>query len=154
MPQLQLPIFPAGAKEINRNMAVQCKDGRVAYFHGQLPVFQHDEKSVKSFRLFTSQMVDGGTVKAREIAEAFGVPLATVKRYVKLYRERGAEGFFEPRPRQRSETKLSGEIKERAQQLLEEGKNVAEVGRALNVLPTTLHKAIRSQRLKGNKKKR
>ena len=56
MPQLQLPIFPAGAKEINRNVAVQCRDGRVAYFHGQLPVFQHDEKSVKSFRFFTSQM--------------------------------------------------------------------------------------------------
>ena len=154
MPQLQLPIFPAGAKEINRNMAVQCKDGRVAYFHGQLPVFQHDEKSVKSFRFFTSQMIDAGTVKTREIAEAFGVPLATVKRYVKLYREQGAEGFFELRQRQRSETQLNGEIKERAQQLLEEGKSVAEVGRELNVLPTTLHKAIRSQRLPVNKKKR
>jgi hypothetical protein len=31
-----LPIFPAGAKEINQNLAVQCKDGRVAYFHGQM----------------------------------------------------------------------------------------------------------------------
>jgi transposase len=154
MAQLQLPIFPAGAKEINRNMAVQCKDGKVGYFHGQLAVFQHEEKSVKSFRFFTSQMVDAGTVKAREVAEAFGVPLATVKRYVKLYREQGAEGFFETRSRRRSETKLNEEIKQQAQQLLEQGKNVAEVGRALNVLPTTLHKAIRSQRLKGNKKKR
>jgi hypothetical protein len=30
---------------------------------------------------------------------------------------------------------------------------VAEVGRALNVLPTTLHKAIRSQRLAVKKKR-
>jgi transposase-like protein len=153
MPQLQLPIFPAGAKEINRDMAVQCKDGKVAYFHGHLPVFQHPEDNVKSFRFFTSQMIDAGTVKAREIAEAFGVPLATVKRYVKLYREQGAEGFFELRSRQRSETKLTDEIKEKAQQLLENGKNVAEVGRELNVLPTTLHKAIRSQRLEFKKKR-
>jgi hypothetical protein len=131
MPQLQLPVFPAGAKEISKNMAVECKDGRVAYFHGQMPVFQHDEKSVKSFRLFTSQLVDAGTLKAREVAEGFGVPLATVKRYVALYRQKGAEGFFEGRPRRRSETKLTGEIKDRAQQLLEQGKNVAEVGRAL-----------------------
>jgi len=58
-------------------------------------------------RLFTSQLVDAGTVKAREVAEGFGVPLATVKRYVKLYREQGAEGFFERRERQRSETKLT-----------------------------------------------
>jgi transposase len=153
MPQLQLPIFPAGAKEISKNMAVQCQDGRVAYFHGQLPVFQHDEKSVKSFRFFTSQLIDAGTLKVREVAEGFGVPLATVKRYVALYREQGAEGFFERRPRRRSETKLTGEIKEQAQQLLEQGKNVAEVGRALNVLPTTLHKAIRSQRLAVKKKR-
>ena len=40
MPQLQLPIFPAGATEINSNIAVQCKDGKVVYFHGHLPVFQ------------------------------------------------------------------------------------------------------------------
>ena len=152
MPQLQLPIFPAGAKEISKNMAVQCKDGKVAYFHGQMPVFQHDEKSVKSFRFFTSQLVDAGTVKAREVAEGFGVPLATVKRYVKLYREQGAEGFFERRERQRSETKLTSEIKKQAQQLLEQGKNVAEVGRVLSVLPTTLHKAIRSQRLVKKKR--
>ena len=43
-------------------------------------------------------------------------------------------------------------IKRQAQQLLEAGNNVAEVARALNVLPTTLHKAIRSQRLEWNKK--
>ena len=95
-------------------------------------------------------MIDAGTAKAREVAHGFRVPLATVKRYVKLYREQGAEGFFEPRRRRRSETKLNGEIKERAQQLLETGKSVAEVGRALNVLPATLHKAIRSQRLPVN----
>ena len=29
-----------------------------------------------------------------EIARAFAVPLVTVKRYVKLYRERGAAAFF------------------------------------------------------------
>jgi hypothetical protein len=62
MPQLQWPIFAAGAKEIDRNMAVQRKDGRVAYLHGQMAVFQHEEKSVKSFRFFTSQLVDAGTV--------------------------------------------------------------------------------------------
>ncbi len=154
MPQLQLPIFPAGSKEITKDIAVQCEDGRVAYLYGHVPVFQHAEKNVKSFRFFTSQMIDAGTVRAPDVARAFGVPLATVKRYVKVYREQGAEGFFQHKPRQRSETKLTGEIKRQAQQMLEEGRNVAEVGRALNVLPTTLHKAIQSQRLEWVKKKR
>ena len=61
-------------------------------------------------------------MKAREVAEGFGVPLATVKRYVKLYREQGAEGFFARHERQRSESKLTTEIKEQAQQLLEQAR--------------------------------
>jgi len=152
MPQLQLPIFPAGATEINNNIAVQCKDGKVVYFHGHLPMFQHEENSVKSFRYFTSHMIDAGTIRTVDVARTFGVPLATVKRYLKQYREQGTEEFFQRKPRLRSETKLTGEIKRQAQQLLEEGNNVAAVGRALHVLPTTLHKAIRSQRLDWNKK--
>ena len=76
-----------------------------------------------------------------------------MKRYVKVYREEREEGFFQPRQRQRSETKLTSEIKQQAQQLLEEGENVAEVGRRLNVLPATLHKAIKSQRLEVKEKR-
>ena len=48
---------------------------------------------------------------------------------------------------------LKGELKERAQLLLDEGKSVPEVGRTLNVLPDTLHKAIGTQRLHRPKKK-
>ena len=78
MPQLQLPMFPAGATAINKNVAVQSKDGKVVYFHGHLPVFQHEENSLKSFRYFTSHMIDAGTIRAADVARTFGVPLATV----------------------------------------------------------------------------
>jgi len=83
MPQLQLPIFPAGVTEINSQIAVQKEAGRVFYLHGHLPLFQHQEQDVQSFRMFTSQMIAGGTVKPKEIVKAFGVPMVTVKRYVK-----------------------------------------------------------------------
>jgi transposase-like protein len=63
------------------------------------------------------------------------------------------DGFFQKRTRKRSETKLTAEIKQQARQLLEQGANVAAVGRQLKVLPTTLHKAIRSQRLEFKKKR-
>ena len=43
MPQLQLPVFPAGAKCITDGIAVECRDQRVVYVYGSLPVFQHDE---------------------------------------------------------------------------------------------------------------
>src|SRR2546427_747341 len=66
MPQLQLPIFPAGVTEINSQIAVQKEAGRVCYIHGHLPVFQHEVQDVRSFRMLTSQMIDTGTVKPKE----------------------------------------------------------------------------------------
>ena len=47
-------------------------------------------KAMRSFRMFTSQMIVNGTVKPKEIVRAFGVPMITVKRYVKLNREHGS----------------------------------------------------------------
>ena len=153
MPQLQLPIFPAGTKEINQNIGVQCGEGKVVYLHGHLPVFQHDESDLKSFRLFTSQMVANGVARGREVAEAFGVPMGTVKRYLSRFRMEGPPGFYRSKVRQRSETKLTEEIKEQAQALLSAGCSVAEVARETGVLATTLHKAIRAKRLQFKKKR-
>ncbi len=140
MPQLQLPIFPSGVTPINPQIAVQCESGKVAYLHGHLPVFQHDEKDLASFRLFTSQMIVNGNVRHGEIVRAFGVPLSTVKRYAKLYREKGAAGFFAPR-RRRSAVVLTAEVKPQAQALLDEGKSAAEVGQELAILPDTVRPA-------------
>jgi hypothetical protein len=153
MPQLQLPTFPAGATEITREVAVQKQDGRVFYLYGHLPVFQHAEKDLKSFRLFTSQLIVNGTVKQNDIVRAFGVPLITVKRAVKLYRERGAEGFFQAKPRKVSGRVLQGEVLNRAQALLAAGRSVPEVAAEVEVLANTLHKAIRAKRLAGPQKK-
>jgi hypothetical protein len=80
---MQLPMFPAGVTEINNGIAVEVEDGRVCYIYGHLAVFQHDKEDVRSFRMFTSQMIVHGSVKPREIVETFGVPIVTVKRYVK-----------------------------------------------------------------------
>src|SRR5208337_4019980 len=49
-----------------------------------------------TFRLFSTQLVINGNATQAEISRAFGVPLVTVKRYVKLYREHGAAAFFAP----------------------------------------------------------
>ena len=102
MPQRQLPIFPAGVTEINNSIAVQKEAGQVVYIHGHLPVFHHEEEDIGSFRMFTSQMIVNGTVKPKEIVKAFGVPVITVKRYVKVFRDQGAKGFYETKARQSS----------------------------------------------------
>ena len=103
--------------------------------------------------MFTSQMIVNGTVKRQEIVRAFGVPLITVKRYVKVFRERGTEGFYMAKPRHSSASVLKGEVLERAQQLLDAGQSAPEVARELQVLANTVHKAIRAGRLRKGQKK-
>jgi len=152
MPQLQLPIFPQGLTSISEDLAFQREDGKVVYFHGLLPVFQHEEKDLKSFRMFTSQLIDNGTVRQGDIVRAFGVPLATVKRYMKVHRQHGTAGFFQ-QPRRRSASVLTAEVKQRAQALLDEGKSVPEVSSEIGVAGNTLHKAIHAGRLHAVKKK-
>jgi transposase len=153
MPQLQLPLFPQGLTSITEDLAFQQEDGKVVYFHGLLPVFQHDQKDLKSFRMYTSQLIANGTVRQRDIVRAFGVPLATVKRYMKVHRKQGAAGFFQ-QARRRSANVLTPEVKRRAQILLDEGKSVPEVSKEIGVAGNTLHKAIQAGRLHAIKKKR
>ena len=152
MPQVQLPIFPAGVTHINSEVAFEERDGKVYYFNGHLPVFVHEKGALATFRLFSTQLVINGNATQAEISRAFGVPLVTVKRYVKLYREAGAGAFFAP-AKKRSASKLSAEVCHQAQGLLDQGLTVPEVGRQLGILPNTLHKAIRSGRLRAAKKK-
>jgi transposase len=153
MPQLQLPLFPPGVTEINSRIAVHVENGRVCYVHGMLPVFGHEEEDIESFRMFTSQMIVNGTVKPKQIVKAFGVPMITVKRYVKVYRERGARGFYASKPRHSSASVLKGEVLKRAQELLEEGRSVPEAAKELGLLGNTVHKAIRTGRLRRPQKK-
>lgn len=152
MPQLQLPVFPHGVTSITADLAFQPENGKVVYFHGLLPVFQHEREDLRSFRMFTSQLVANGTVRQRDIVRAFGVPLATVKRYMKVHRRQGTAGFFQP-PRRRAASVLTTEVKQRVQALLDEGKSVPEVSREIGVAGNTLHKAIQAGRLHAIKKK-
>jgi len=94
MPQARLPFFPEDIELINMHIGVQKKNGIIYYFNGMMPVFQHPEKDLSSFRLFTSQLVVNGNVKQVDIVRAFGVSSISVKRWVKKYREKGAEAFF------------------------------------------------------------
>jgi len=152
MPQLQLPVFPAGTTAINPELAFERREDQVVYFNGHLPVFTHTTQDLASFRFFTTQLIVNGTASQGEIVEAFGVPLTTVKRCCRLYRERGASAFFKP-PARRQGHRLTPEKLAEAQALLEEGKTVPAISAQLGILTSTLHKAIDGGRLKQFKKK-
>ena len=149
---MRLPIFPDGVTHITAEIAFQRDAGKVYYFSGHLPVFVHDERDLATFRMFTSQLAINGNVTQAQISRTFGVPLVTVKRYVKLYRQGGVHAFFAPQKR-RTGHKLTAEVRQHAQTLLNKGLAVPEVGRRVGILANTLHKAIRDGRLVHNIKK-
>jgi len=105
MPQVQLPLFPSGTTHLNDDLAFECRDGRVTYFNGHLPVFTHAQDDLGAFRLFTSQLVVNGSATQGDIRRAFGVPKVAVQRAVDKYRAGGAAAFFVP-PKPRSGRRL------------------------------------------------
>jgi hypothetical protein len=153
MPQVQLPIFPAGSVEINHDLACRTEGDQVIYYNGHLPVFTHGKDDLASFRLFTSQLIVQGSATQGHVAKAFGVPLIAIKRSTKLYRQRGAAGFFVPKAR-REGSKLNAHKLEEARALLGQGQPLAVVSAQTGVLTDTLRKAIQAGRLPAVKKKK
>lgn len=152
MPQIQMPLFPQGTTELTGDLAFEVRDGRVTYFYGHLPVFTHDEKDVRTFRMITSQFIVNGAVKQSQIIKAFGLPAVTVKRYVKLYRTKGTAGFFQE-PRHRGPAVLTEDILKQAQRLLDDGMGRSAAASQVGIKPNTLAKAIRAGRLHEREKK-
>ncbi len=148
-----LPIFPADSTELNSLVGFCSRNDFVYYFNGQMPIFSHHIADLKSFRLICSQLIENGVASQSEIIRAFGVSKISVKRYVKLYREEGAEGFFKPR-KTRSKTVLTPEVLLKVQRRLDSGEPVGMICKDLDLKPDTVNKAIRSGRLDQEKKKR
>lgn len=154
MAQLQLPMFPEGVTPLSTDLGVSCREGRVSYFYGTLPVFTHGAKDVKSFRMFTSQLYLAGKVKQADLVRTFGVSANSVKRAVKLMEQAGPGGFWRPRPT-RGPSVLTPEVLKQAQGRLDGAEGPREVAAALGVKYDTLYKAVHAGRLHvGVKKKR
>ncbi len=153
MPQLQLPIFPAGITPITNELGFACRDGTVTYFTGQMPVFRHAADDQRTFRMIISQFVVNGNAQQAEIARAFGIPLVNVKRAVRRYREQGPAGFYAPHRSRRGPALLTPEVIAKLQDLLDAGVPTAQAARELTLKPDTVSKAVRAGRLRKKKGK-
>ena len=153
MPQLQLPMFPSGVTHITSELAFEKRDGRITYFNGHMPVFTHEESDIATFRMITSQFCESGYARQRDIIRAFGVTSISVKRSVKLYREKGTKGFYAPRVT-RGAAVLVDSVVGQIEEFLAEGVSKAEVAKTLGLKLNTLQKAISAGRIRLPAKKK
>ena len=152
MPQLQLPFFPDGVTHITNQLAFRRQDGQVTYFNGHMPVFSHAETDIATFRMITSQFCVTGHVKQSDIIRTFGVTSISVKRSVKIYREKGPKGFYAPRVT-RGPAVLVEDVVSEIEGRLAGGATPAEVAEALGVKLNTIQKAMREGRIRSPIKK-
>ena len=147
MPQVQLPIFPSGVKYINANIGVKTQEDIVYYFNGSMPIYKHHKDDYQSFRFITSQMIELGNARQVEVKKAFEVSIESVKRWTKVYREKGPGGFFGKKKVTRKGRVLSDQVLIEAQHMLNALETPKEIEEELGVKPDTLRKAIRDGRL-------
>ncbi|EKD74475.1 MAG: hypothetical protein ACD_44C00429G0001 [uncultured bacterium] len=146
MIQTHLPIFPEGVTNITADLAFKKEQGIITYFNFSMPVFTHAEEEIETFRMITSQFCVNGYVKQTDIIRTFGVTKISVKRAVKLYREKGPRGFYEPR-NTRGAAVLTGPVLKEIQQDLDQGLTVFEIAKNRALKSNTINKAIRANRL-------
>lgn len=148
MPQMELPIFPAGTTIINGSLAFNRDlQGNVVYFYGHLPIFQHVKDDIRTHRLIMAQLYINGTAKQTELAKAFGINVIVIKRAVALYRDKGVSGFFEKKRRGGPRIFTPG-VLEIIQAKLDEGIQVSDIAEEIKIKLDTIKKAIQDGRLK------
>ncbi|MFW8601786.1 helix-turn-helix domain-containing protein [Desulfobacterota bacterium M19] len=146
-------LFSPKTTLINANLGVMIKDKTVTYIYGNLPIFSHAVDDQKTFRMITSQLYINGSAKQADICRVFGVSRISVKRSVKLYREKGMAGFFEP-PRRRGPAVLTPKVLQQVQSMLDNEQTIPEIAKELGLKADTLRKAVSVGKLHKPKKTR
>jgi len=96
-----------------------------------MPIFSHQEDDLDSFRTITCQLYTNGSAGQTQIAEAFGIKVQALKRWVKRFREKGSNTFYRPPETRGNSTVLTPEVRTKAQLLLDTGASVSETARVL-----------------------
>jgi transposase-like protein len=151
MPQLQLPIFHDGVNPITNDIGYEKRDNAIVYYCGMMPIFSHQEDDLDSFRTITCQFYINGSAGQTQIAEAFGINVQALKRWVKRFREKGSNTFYQPPETRGNSTVLTPEVRTKAQLLLDTGTSVSETARELDIGYDTVRKAIADGRLAKKK---
>jgi len=149
-----LPLIPYGASEISDVISVVNQDERWTYFHGGLPIFSHDAKDKKAFRMITSSFIDQGLCRNIDIQKTFNVSKSGVIRNCKKFKKHGAAAFYNPIKRSCTGTVLTNEKIVEAEELLGLGLSRSEVAKEIGVMHCTLSKAIQQDRVKVKKTKK
>ena len=92
--QMQLPFFSTDTKLINSTLGfVSEADNMVYYLYNGPPTFCHEEVDLNSYRYILGNLVEMNLCSCGELSKALAIPIRTVQRYAKKFREKGSDWF-------------------------------------------------------------
>lgn len=148
--QMQLPIFPQTTKLINSYVGFFEKDEFVYYLHNGSPIYCHEKNDLNSYRYIIANLVITKLCTPSEIANALGVSNRNVQRYAKTLREKGPGWFFNREEKRGDAHKLTNELLQEVQRLIDNFYSVVDVAGLVGVTEG----AIRYHIKKGSIKKK
>jgi hypothetical protein len=94
MPQATLPLFTTDMTIVNFHVGVQKRDGKVYYFNGSLPFYQHREDDRASFKHVVCQLLSNSMATRSQISKSFHIPARSISRWMNSFQKEGEGCFF------------------------------------------------------------
>ena len=141
--QTRLPLVPAEAIEVNDTVCLVDDGGRTAYFAAGVPLFSHANDDAVGRRVAAAQIATLGLARRGELAAALGADRVTLYRQQRRFEADGIGGLVDAKMGPKEPHKLKGELLERGQQMLDEGKSRRATAAALGVSEGAIRHAIR-----------
>lgn len=130
---MQMPFFPSGTKLINSTLGFRLQDDFVYYLHNGSPIFCHGKNEIPTYRYVCGSLVVNNLCTISELASALGVGTKNIARYAKKFREQGTSSFFTKPDRRGQCHKITEELMQRAQEVLNSGHSYQKTGQAIGV---------------------
>ncbi len=148
--QLQLPIFPVSTKLLSPTWGVFEKDGSVFYLHNGSPVYSHDKNDLQTFRFVAASLINNNSCSSSDLQRVFSFDIRNFQRYAKIFKDKGADVFFNPQDERGKCHKMTPAIIILAQEYLDLGYSQKRTAKEINVNEASIRYHIR----KGNLKKK
>ncbi len=147
MLQSQLGFLPEGAIIVGKHLAVVHQHGQVEFANASGPIYTCAEDDRLGLRLAQGMFSELNLAGATALARALGVDQSTVHRNRAAYREGGVQALSEERG-PRGGYKLTEDKRVHAQGLLDAGRSLRAVAKAVGVSEGTVRYAVRQGQLR------
>jgi len=146
--QMQLPLFPPSTKLINPTLGFYENEGFVYYLHNGSPIFCHKQEDILAYRYICGNLVFNRLCTAVDLAKALGVNKRNIERYAVAIREHGIGHYLNKKDRRGQCHKMTPDILEKAQGLIDSGKSQLKTARTLGVSESSIRNHIKNGNLK------